>query len=104
MTKNIYKKEIQYCVYIMTNLHNTVLYTGVTNDLERRVLEHRSGQGSKFTNRYKIYKLVYLECGNDVNAALSREKQIKAGSRKKKVELINTMNPEWKDLFKEYFS
>jgi putative endonuclease len=85
----------------MTNAYNTVLYTGVTNDLQRRVLEHRSGKGSKFTSKYNVNKLVYFECGNDVNAAISREKQIKAGSRKKKIELVNSMNPEWKDLFDE---
>ena len=93
----------QYCVYIMTNAHNTVLYTGVTNNLQRRILEHRSGKGSAFTRKYNITKLVYQECGDDVNAAIFREKQIKAGSRKKKIELINSINPEWKDLFETYF-
>ncbi|MCC7118037.1 MAG: GIY-YIG nuclease family protein [Anaerolineales bacterium] len=93
----------QYCVYIMTNAHNTVLYTGVTNDLQRRVLEHKSGKGSKFTGKYNVTKLVFFECGDDVNAAIFREKQIKAGSRQKKLDLINSMNPKWKDLFEEYF-
>ncbi len=93
----------QYCVYIMTNVHHTVLYTGVTNNLERRVLEHRAGKSS-FTKRYNVTKLVFFECGNDVNAAIAREKQIKAGSRQKKIDLIQAMNPEWKDLFEEYFS
>jgi putative endonuclease len=87
----------------MTNAHHTVLYTGVTNNLYRRVLEHRSGTGGGFTSKYNVNKLVYFECGSDVNLAIAREKQIKAGSRKKKIELINTMNPEWKDLFEEYF-
>src|SRR5215218_8809324 len=96
-------EERQYCVYIMSNDHNTVLYTGVTNDLQRRVLEHRTGEGGAFTKKYNVHKLVYFEYGNDVNAAILREKQIKAGSRKKKVELINSINPEWKDLFEEYF-
>jgi putative endonuclease len=96
-------KERHYCVYIMTNVHHTVLYTGVTNNLQRRVLEHRSGTGSKFTSKYNVNKLVYFECGNDVNMAIFREKQIKAGSRKKKIDLINEMNPEWKDLSDEYF-
>jgi putative endonuclease len=79
--------ERQYCVYIMTNAHNTVLYTGVTNDLQRRVLEqeHRVGKGT-FTKQYNVTKLVYFECGEDVNAANFREKQIKAGSRKKKLD------------------
>lgn len=95
--------EKQYCIYIMTNAHYTVLYTGVTNNLQRRVLEHRSGAGSGFTKKYNITKLVYFECGADVNTAIAREKQIKAGSRKKKVDLIVNMNPEWKDLYDEYF-
>ena len=92
----------QYCVYIMTNAHNTVLYTGVTNDLIRRVSEHKSGSGSKFTSKYNVTKLVYYECGDDVNTAIFREKQIKAGSRKKKIDLINGMNLKWKDLSEEF--
>jgi len=96
-------KDRQYCVYIMTNTHNTVLYTGVTNNLQRRVVEHKSGKGSKFTSKYNVNKLVYFEWGNDVNFAILREKQIKAGSRKKKIDLVNSMNPEWKDLFEEFF-
>jgi len=97
----MYKKE--YCVYIMTNAYNTVLYTGVTNNLQRRVLEHKEGAGGGFTKKYNVNKLVYFECGDDVNTAIFREKQIKAGSRKKKIELVNSMNPDWKDLFEEYF-
>jgi len=93
----------QYCVYIMTNKHHTVLYTGVTNDLQRRVLEHRAGNGGVFTKKYNVHKLVYYESGEDVNAAIFREKQIKAGSRQKKIDLINSLNPEWKDLFEQYF-
>jgi putative endonuclease len=95
--------ERQYCIHILTNVHNSVLYTGVTNNLQRRVLEHRSGKGSIFTHKYNVHKLVYFECGDDVNAALAREKQIKAGSRKKKIELINSLNPEWKDLYEEFY-
>jgi putative endonuclease len=64
----------QYCVYIMTNRRHTVLYTGVTNDLRRRVLEHRSGGGGAFTRRYNVTKLVCFECGDDIRAALAREK------------------------------
>lgn len=93
----------EYCVYIMTNAHNTVLYTGVTNNLQRRVLEHRSGEGSSFTRKYNSTKLVYVESGDDVNSAIAREKQIKAGSRKKKIALIESINPAWKDLFEEYY-
>ena len=96
-------KDRQYCVYIMTNTHNTVLYTGVTNNLQRRVVEHKSGKGSKFTSKYNVNKLVYFEWGNDVNFAILREKQIKAGSRRKKIDLVNSMNPEWKDMFEEFF-
>ena len=87
----------------MTNVHHTVLYTGVTNNLQRKALEHQSGKGSAFTRKYNVTKLVFLECGNDVNIAILREKQIKAGSRKKKIDLINSINPEWKDLFEEYY-
>jgi len=96
--------ERNYCVYIMTNAHNTVLYTGVTNNLQRRVLEHQAGKGGVFTKKYNVTKLVYFECGDDVNTAIFREKQIKAGSRKKKEELINSLNPEWKDLYQEHFA
>jgi putative endonuclease len=91
----------QYCVYIMTNAHNTVLYTGVTNNLAHRVYEHKNGLGSKFAKKYNVHKLVYYEIGNDVNAAIAREKQIKGGSRKKKIDLVNNMNPQWKDLYEE---
>ncbi len=88
----------QYYVYIITNKHNTVLYTGVSNDLWRRVSEHKSKLVAGFTSRYNINKLVYYELFEDINAAIAREKQIKAGSRKKKIDLVNSMNPEWKDL------
>lgn len=91
-----YRKR--YFVYILTNIHNTVLYTGVTNDLCRRIGEHRAGRGSEFTRKYKVGKLVYYEEGDNINIAIAREKQIKGGSRKKKLDLINAFNPEWKDL------
>ena len=93
--------ERQYCVYIMTNAHNAVLYTGVTNDLARRVYEHKNGLGSAFVRKYNVHKLVYYEQGSDIHAAIAREKQLKGGSRKKKIDLINNMNPEWKDLYEE---
>jgi len=86
----------------MTNTHHAVLYTGVTNDLQRRVLEHREGK-SGFTKKYNVTKLVFFESGDDVNIAIAREKQIKGGSRQKKLDLINSMNPGWKDLYEEYF-
>lgn len=96
------KKQIEYYVYIMTNKNNNVLYTGVTNNLLRRVIEHKSGRRNAFTSRYKIRKLVYYESGYDINAAILREKQIKGGSRKKKIELIQGMNPKWEDLFEKF--
>lgn len=95
-------REKNYCVYIMTNAHNTVLYTGVTNNLMRRVGEHKAGK-SGFTKRYNVTKLVYYECGDDASTAIYREKQIKAGSRQKKIDLVNSMNPEWKDLYEGFF-
>ena len=91
----------EYCVYIMTNAHNTVIYSGVSNNLARRVYEHKNGLGGIFTKKYNVNKLVYYEVGDNVHAALAREKQIKGGSRKKKMDLVNSVNPEWKDLFEE---
>jgi putative endonuclease len=83
----------------MTNFLNEVLYTGVTSDLKRRVTEHKERKGKSFTSRYNTTKLVYFETFEDAYSAIAREKQIKAGSRQKKIDLINKMNPEWKDLF-----
>ena len=91
-------EEKIYYIYIMTNLHNTTLYTGVTNDLHRRVQEHKRGEGGKFTRKYKLIKLVYYEAFPDVRAAITREKQIKGGSRMKKLLLIESLNPDWADL------
>jgi putative endonuclease len=91
----------KYYVYIMTNQHNTVLYTGVTNDLWKRVSQHKLKLLPGFTSKYNINKLVYYEMFDDVNAAIAREKQIKAGSRLKKVDLLSAMNPEWKELCQE---
>jgi putative endonuclease len=85
----------------MTNVHHTVLYTGVTNDLYRRVLQHRSGKGSAFTNRYNVGKLVFFERTESIEAAIVREKQIKGGSRSKKIAMITSMNPDWRDLFED---
>ena len=87
-----------YCVYIMTNQHNTVLYTGVTNDLARRVWQHQHGQGGAFTRKYRVTKLVYYEPFENVSQAIAREKQIKGGSRKKKGLLVESLNPDWLDL------
>jgi len=85
----------------MTNKSNTVLYTGITNDLKRRVYEHKNKIVEGFTKRYNIDKLVYYEVFEDSYNAITREKQIKSGSREKKVELINSFNKEWKDLYNE---
>jgi putative endonuclease len=94
--------EKQYYVYIMTNKYNNVLYTGVTNDLQRRVIEHRTGKGGEFTHKYKLCKLVYFEVGDSIESAIFREKEIKAGSKNKKLELINKINPSWEDLYEKY--
>lgn len=91
----------QYYVYIMTNKNNTVLYTGITNNLIRRVYEHKEKLIDGFTKKYNCTKLVFYEIFSTPYDAIAREKQIKAGSRKKKIDLINKMNPEWKDLYDE---
>ncbi len=87
----------QYYVYIMTN-HSGTLYTGVTNNLERRLYEHRNGITPGFTSTYKITRLVYCETFTEIQQAIAREKQIKGWSRAKKVALIESINREWKDL------
>ena len=89
----------QYYVYIMTNKINTVLYTGVTSDLKKRIWEHKEKVIDGFTKNYNINKLIFFEIYNDPENAILREKQIKAGSRAKKIELIKGINPEWKDLY-----
>ena len=93
--------EIQYYIYIMTNAKHTALYTGVTNDLKRRVWEHKEKFVDGFTKKYHIDMLLYYEVCESIEGAIMREKQIKAGSRKKKIELINNMNREWRDLYDE---
>jgi putative endonuclease len=90
-----------YWVYIMTNRGNTVLYTGVTNDLRRRVAQHKAGTGSRFTNRYPVTKLVFHEEFGRTTDAIAAEKRITGGSRAKKIQLIEGLNPEWKDLAAE---
>jgi putative endonuclease len=90
--------EKAYCVYIMTNSRKNVLYTGYTSDLARRVQEHKDGVVKGFTQKYKCHILVYYEVTDDIKAAMEREKQIKGGSRVKKIELIESINPEWRDL------
>jgi putative endonuclease len=88
----------QYYVYIMTNKGNRVLYTGVTNDLQRRVYEHKNKLVKGFTKKYNVIKLVFYEVCNDIESAILREKQIKGWLRTKKIALVESMNPEWRDL------
>jgi putative endonuclease len=85
----------------MTNKRDTVIYTGVTGDLQKRIYEHREGLADGFTKKYNVKKLVYYEIADDIESAIAREKQIKAGSRKKKIALIKSMNPAFKDLYPE---
>ncbi len=92
----------EYYVYIMTNKSRT-LYTGVTNDLMRRVYEHKNKIVQGFTSKYNIQYLVYYESTSSIYVALEREKQIKGWFRAKKIALINSVNPDWKDLSEEWF-
>lgn len=86
-------------IYILTNKNHTVLYTGVTSNLANRLYEHRAGfYKNSFTSKYNVFQLVYFEEFLSIEEAIAREKQIKAGSRRKKMDLINGFNPEWKDL------
>ena len=87
----------------MTNKHNTVLYTGVTNNLRRRVVEHKEKLITGFTSKYNVTKLIYAEEFTSPYNAIQREKQLKAGSRKKKIQLINSLNPHWDDLSNHLF-
>jgi len=87
-------------VYILTNRYNNVLYTGLTGDLKERIRSHKTKKyRNSFTARYNVDKLVWYEHFEDIRDAYERERRIKAGSRRKKIELINAMNPEWKDLY-----
>ena len=89
-------------VYIMTNKNHTTLYTGVTSDLKKRVYEHKNKlHPDSFTAKYQLNKLIYHEGFKRIEEAIGREKQIKGGSRKNKIEIINAFNPEWKDLYEE---
>ena len=88
-----------YYFYILTNKFNTVLYCGITNNLKRRTYEHKNKLSLGFTNKYNINKLVYYEIYEDPITAISREKKIKGSSRLRKMDLINSFNPEWNDLY-----
>jgi putative endonuclease len=93
--------ERLYCVYITANERRTVLYTGVTGDLKKRIYEHKQKLVPGFTSDYNVTRLVYYETCADPLAAIEREKQIKAGPRRKKIALIEAMNPAWRDLYDE---
>ena len=93
-----------YYVYILANWDDSVLYIGVTNDLLRRLYEHRNHLADGFTSKYNVHKLVYFEYTGDVNSAISREKQLKGWQRDKKNALISKANPTWKDLSKDWDS
>jgi len=92
----------QYFIYIMSNWNNQVLYVGMTNNLERRIYEHKNKLFEGFTKKYNLIKLVYYEITNDVNSAIRREKEIKKWRREKKDNLIKSFNPGLNDLSKEF--
>ena len=92
-----------YFVYILTNFSNNTLYVGITNNLQRRLYEHKHKLIKGFTEKYNINKLVYYECTSDVLSAISREKQLKGWKKIKKINLITSINPQWNDLSKEWF-
>ncbi len=91
-----------YYVYILTNWTNKVLYAGVTNDLERRLYEHKNKLVKGFTEKYNVNKLVYFDSTTDIKAAIAREKQIKGWTRQKKKDLIESINPQWNDLSESF--
>ena len=97
------ERDIEPWVYILTDWKHTVLYTGVTNNLFRRMEEHREKKGNRFTSRYNITKLVYVAITERMEDAIAFEKQIKSGSRQKKIDLVNSLNPDWDDLYDEMF-
>ena len=92
---------MQYYIYILTNWNDKVMYIGVTNNLKRRVYEHKNEVIDGFTKKYHVHKLVYYETTTEVKAALEREKQLKGWKREKKDSLVTDMNPNWKDLYDE---
>ena len=91
-----------YYVYILTNSTNRVLYTGVTNNLEKRLYEHKTKAVKGFTAKYNTHKLVYFETTTDIYSAIQREKQIKSFTRDKKINLIKSINPSWADLMEKF--
>ncbi len=97
------KRELHPCVYILTNVNNNVLYTGVTSNIINRVTAHKNKMVAGFTSKYNVTKLVYVEEFATMPEAIAREKKIKGGSRQKKIDLINGINPEWEDLYEKFF-
>ena len=95
-------EDRQYYVYILTNKSNNVLYIGVTNDLIRRIFEHKNKLGEGFTKKYNLRKLVYYEATNDIEGAINREKQLKNWHRDWKINLIDQFDPDWKDLSDDF--
>ena len=91
-----------YYVYILTNWNNKVMYIGVTNDLEKRVYEHKNKVVDGFTKKYNVNKLVYYEQTSNIESAIEREKQLKGWKREKKNNLVETINPEWRDLSEDF--
>ncbi|MDO8593888.1 MAG: GIY-YIG nuclease family protein [bacterium] len=89
------------CVYILASKRNGTLYIGVTSNLQNRVYQHKSGMVEGFTKKYGVHTLVWYECTEDIESAITREKQIKAWKRKWKLELIEKENPAWRDLYEE---
>ena len=91
-----------YFVYFLTNWNNNVLYIGVTSNLERRLFEHKEKLIKGFTSKYNLQKLVYFEISNDIQSAILREKQLKKWRREKKNKLVETLNPDWRDLSEDF--
>ena len=94
--------EKAYYVYLITNWNNKVIYVGMTNDLQRRIFEHKEKQVKGFTEKYNVHKLVYFEQTSDVETALNREKEIKKWRREKKDKLVEDTNPSWRDLSEDF--
>jgi putative endonuclease len=95
------RREHRYYIYILASISGT-LYTGVTNNIHQRMDQHKAGTGSEFTARYEVSRLVYFECFQYVNKAIAREKQIKGLARAKKVKIIESLNPSWRDLSQDF--
>ena len=94
--------EKEYYVYLLTNWNNKVIYVGVTNDLQRRIYEHKEKKVKGFTEKYKVNKLVYFEQTTEIEVALNREKEMKKWRREKKDKLVENINPSWRDLSKDF--